>query len=313
MYKYVNFEDEIWEQITRVLPEDNNNKTEEKLLLINAVLYLLHEKQAYHSQLHWLKLENDVIKNIYILNNSEDFTECNKVNINSLRRKFNRWRSCGIWEALLPIFDNFKKYSWITEIGRYEVFLICSNFACVKHKLKENKYVHNKEESETKLITQDKKICGLREYVEQQNNLLEQRDDKIYELNKTIRQQNDRISQQNDYINQQNDHINQLKQSIKKEKKRIRILKGEETSKEEPIKDNETENNAYTCKYSGSLEYEYNQMLKLKDRYIRRLLDYGYNPAYSKRENIEEINDFRDYLKRHPKNRHNKEIRSDDE
>ena len=287
MYKYVNSEDKIWQKIEEVLPKDNNNKTEEKLLLINAVLYLLQEKQSYHSQLHWRKLENDGIKNIYIPNDSEGFTEIDKVNINSLRRKFDRWRRCGIWETILPIFDNFKKYTWITEIGRYEVFLICSHFACAKHKIEEYRHELNKKGSETRLMTQDKKICEQSEMIEQQKELIKQLNNNIYELKNTIRHQTDCIAQ--------------LEQKLSKR------LKGE------PTNDNMTENNMHNRKMD-SLEYNYNQALKLKDKYIRKLLDYGYNPSCSKRENIDVINDFRDYLKRHPRNRHNKEnIRSDDE
>ena len=71
----------------------------------------------------------------------------------------------------MPIFDNFKKYTWITEIGRYEVFLICSHFACAKHKIEEDRHELNKKGSETRLMTQDKKICEQSEMIEQQKGI----------------------------------------------------------------------------------------------------------------------------------------------
>lgn len=124
-YKYINSDDKIWNKILKKLPKDNNNKEQEKLLLVNVVLHLLLEKDKYSLQMNWKQLENGGINKVLI---SEDNVQCNNINIHSLRKKFDRWRNNGVWEKILPIFSDYSKYKKITEDGTYEVLLVCSRF-----------------------------------------------------------------------------------------------------------------------------------------------------------------------------------------
>lgn len=135
-YKYINSDDKIWSEILEKLPKDNNNKEQEKLLLINVVLHLLFEKNEYSLQLNWKQLENGGINKIYI---SEDNSPCNNVNIHSLRKKFDRWRNNGVWEKILPIFSDYSKYKKVTEDGTYEVLLVCSRFIRDKNRNRQHR------------------------------------------------------------------------------------------------------------------------------------------------------------------------------
>ena len=129
-YKYINSNDEIWKKILPLLPKDNNDKENEKLILINSVFYLQDykrkNKDEYSLQLHWNRLENDINK--ILIGKGNIVKEIKKIDNDTLRRKFDDWRNKGVWEKLLPIFDESSTHCWITQEGMYEVFLICSSF-----------------------------------------------------------------------------------------------------------------------------------------------------------------------------------------
>ena len=52
-YKYINFESSIWGEIYKILPKSKKDKSEEKLLLVNSVLFLVENKEKYGLKLHW--------------------------------------------------------------------------------------------------------------------------------------------------------------------------------------------------------------------------------------------------------------------
>lgn len=132
-YKEINKDDEIWTRLSDKLPRDNNDRENEKLLLINAVVYLLSKvKGQYSLQLKWKELEGGSIKSIFDIDNDVEEEFIKSIKIDSLRKKFDRWRNDGIWERLLPVFQK-SKYVWITNDGTYEVLLICSKFIRDKH------------------------------------------------------------------------------------------------------------------------------------------------------------------------------------
>lgn len=119
MKKMICADDKIWGKILKELPKDNNYKDEEKLLLVNVVLYLLSKKADFSLQLNWKQLES-------ANTNDLGFPIGNNLNTNSLRRKFDRWRNNGVWANLLPIFYDNREYRWVTENGTYEVLLGCA-------------------------------------------------------------------------------------------------------------------------------------------------------------------------------------------
>ena len=127
MKRIICTEDKIWVEMLNVLPKDNNCKDEEKLLLVNAVIFLLSKKKEFSLHLNWKQLETINCGDIGCKENIN-------INVNSLRRKFDRWLNNGVWANLLPILYDNREYRWITENGTYEVLLGCAKLVRDKNR-----------------------------------------------------------------------------------------------------------------------------------------------------------------------------------
>lgn len=100
--------DDMWKRIETVLKKDKDTwrgKSAEKRFFVKGTLSLLINKKEFSTRLKWSDLNP---------NYGNYLSQC---------RKFNRWRNDGIWEKLLPIFAERANYSWIAELGTYEVLL----------------------------------------------------------------------------------------------------------------------------------------------------------------------------------------------
>ena len=169
-FYFINPDDPIWAEIVTKLPKDNNRKEEEKLQLLNVTLYLLYKKQKYSLQLKWESLKDDDFKNTCLSHGKSYYAD---INVDSLRKKFDRWRNNGTWEKILPIFFQYGKYRWVIADGRYEVFLVCSKFIRDKNKNHKHSLELKDRDLEKKLtdlkIEHDAEVAELKETIAYKN------------------------------------------------------------------------------------------------------------------------------------------------
>ena len=196
-FNFINPDDPIWAEIVTKLPKDNNGKEEEKLQLLNVTLYLLYKKQKYSLQLKWESLKDDDFKNTCLSHGNSYYAD---INVDSLRKKFDRWRNNGTWEKILPIFFQYGKYRWVIADGRYEVFFVCSKFIRDKnknhkHSLKLQNIVHQQELADLK-IKHDAKVAEL-------NNDIANRDNEIWRLKQSNYKKHEKNYKEQEKFNQE--------------------------------------------------------------------------------------------------------------
>lgn len=156
-----NISDALWEEIESKLKFKTawRGKSEEKRLFVEAVLYLLSQKNKYSTRMNWKELKYSGY------DNDESYA-----------RKFNRWKDNGTWQVVLSVLSKYSEYEWIFKFGVYEVFFDNPRFLCdvnrmierpLKHELeglkKENKEYQKKDEEYLKVDLLKKEINYLRE------------------------------------------------------------------------------------------------------------------------------------------------------
>lgn len=262
-YKYINFESSIWGEIYKILPKSKKDKSEEKLLLVNSVLFLVENKEKYGLKLHWKQLENDGIKNICACADSNNAIDGKNVNVNSLRKKFNRWRDMGVWEMLLPIFDKYKEYHFVTNVGTYEVFLKCVKFANYKNKSEFQTSELNMQSVNAKNIDQKK--------------LINEQKQKIQDLKADIKSGYCERAKKCDKNECDKKKMIKLRTNIKNLRKEMWDIKKE----------------------IGNLRKERRDFVIVQNKCIRRLIREGYDPARQKRPNQLMVDVFAEYKRTH--------------
>ncbi|GEM_PF-2750304 len=108
----------MWEDIKNIIPkqfggrEGKNDKLKERdtRLFIDAVLYLIYEKEPYSLRMNWKDLPYEY------------------GNIDNHAHRFNEWRKNGVWEKLLPTLIKHNK--WLLNSGKYEILM--TNYKLVR-------------------------------------------------------------------------------------------------------------------------------------------------------------------------------------
>ena len=169
--KSAKLSDGMWKAIETLLKKDKDKwrgKSAKKREFIDGVLSLLINKKIFSTRLNWGNL---------VTENGNSASYC---------RTFNRWRNDGIWEKLIPLFAKRANYSWIAELGTYEVLLkdgkslieinkaIKDNYNMERNNLYED---IEKEKSHNEELTLE---------IEKLKNEIKEKDSNVSKLNNTI-------------------------------------------------------------------------------------------------------------------------------
>lgn len=181
--KSAKLSDGMWKSIETLLKNDKDKwrgKSAKKRQFIDGVLSLLINKKIFSTRLNWSNL---------VTENGNSASYC---------RTFNRWRNDGTWEKLIPLFAKRANYSWIAELGTYEVLLKDG-----KSLIKINKAIKDNYDMERNNLCED---------IEKEKNHNEELKQEIEKLKKVIKEKEDNISKLTKTINKfkNNEHIKKL-------------------------------------------------------------------------------------------------------